>query len=212
MPLLAVKRRTEGLVYEDETYDGLDLRSMRAFGARFVGCKFTDCKFDLADMRTVRLESCTFTGCSVTKVDLTTSTLDRVGFIGCDLEQTSMAGAYLSDVNFQECRMAYGDTMFQSASVKANVTFDGCNLHGSNLDFRVSEAGALRFKNCNLWGAKAAFGCAFWQSEFDEQTCQRFIAMVARVHPNNDTRIKLMALAGDEYRVVDRVMRTGEKR
>jgi hypothetical protein len=35
--------------------------------------------------------------------------------------------------------------------------------------------------------------------------------MIARVHPEKESQDKLEAIAGDQYRVVDRLMRTGDK-
>jgi uncharacterized protein YjbI with pentapeptide repeats len=210
MSLLTLKRRAEGLTYEDEVFEGTDLRSMRAYGAKFIKCLFKDCKLDLADLRNTRFDACMFENSSIQRVDFSTACLVGVSFTRCDLEQSSFMAAHLDDVSFAHCRMAYGDTLFQNATVRAKVHLLGCNLHGSNLDFRQVEPGALKMTDCNLWGAKTAFGCAFWQGEFDEKTCQRFLALVARVYPVNDVRVKLMSMAGDQYRVVDRAVSIGK--
>ncbi len=207
MSLVAIKRRAEGMVYEGEIYERLDLRSMKAFGAKFVKCAFRECKMDLSDLRNGRFEGCTFLHCDMQRVDFSTSSFASIIFEDCDLEQSSFSGCHLNDVDFKDCRMAYAETLFQGATAFSNVSFEKCNLHSSNLDFRQAEPGTLRFIESNLWGAKMAFGCAVWQAEFDEKTCQRFVAMVARVYPENDTRVKLMEIAGDQYAVVDRAMR-----
>lgn len=210
MSLLAIKRRAESTTFEGERFEHLDLRSMKAFGAKFTHCTFHECKMDLSDMRTTRIDSCVFEGCELGKVDFSTSFVERTQFIGCNLEQSSFMGCYMSDVDFETCRMAYGETMFLNATARSNVTFLKCNLHGSNLDFREAERGVLRFMESNLWAAKIALGCAFWNAEFDEKTCQRFIGMVARVYPDEARKARLIEFACDQYHAVDRVMRGGK--
>jgi len=209
--LLAIKRRAEAMPFEDESYEGLDLRSMKAFGAKFIKCSFTETPLDLSDVRSTRFDGCTFLRCSIQRVDFSASVLEGCAFEDCDLEQSSFMGAHLNDVTFLNCRMAYGDTMFQGATVKRGVSFTKCNLHGSNLDFRVAEPGGLSFDDCQLWGAKAALGCAFWNAHFDEKACQRFVAMLARIYPSNDMRVRLMEIAGVEYKVVNRAMNIGKE-
>lgn len=206
MSFLRLKRRAEGMTFEDEVYMG-DLRSARAFGSKFVKCIFRDCKMGLGDYRNTRFDSCTFENCDLGKTDLSSSFFDGVTFLNCDLEQASFMGSHLNETSFTDCRMAYGETLFQGSTVRFRVTFLRCNLHGSNLDFRQTQDGALRFVDCNLWGAKASFGCAFWRAEFDLKTCQRFAGMLARIFPDAETRSTLMSMAGDQYAVVDRVMR-----
>lgn len=207
MSFLKIKRRAEGMSYEDEEYVGADLRSARAFGAKFTRCVFRDSKMGLSDFRNCRFDSCTFELCDLGKTDFSTSFFEGISFRDCDLEQASFLGSYMNETTFTDCRMAYGETMFSAATARRGVVFTRCNLHGSNLDFRQSQDGALAFDDCNLWGAKASFGCAFWRSEFDEKTCQRFLGMLARIYPDTQTRATLMQMAGNQYPVVDRVMR-----
>lgn len=211
MSLLRIKRRAEGFQGNDEPFDGIDLRSTKGFGSQYSGCTFTECKIDLSDFRSSKFTNCTFIKCSMNRVDMSSSFIENSVFLDCDLEQAAFMGTWFKDTVFKDCRMAYGEVMFQMATIHSAVSFIGCNLRGSNLDFRSVEAGELTFEDCNLWSARTSFGCAFWNSHFDKQTCDRFVAMIARVHPEKESQVKLMEIAGDEYRVVERVMRTGDK-
>lgn len=211
MSLVALKRRAEGMAYEDEVFDRIDLRSTRAFGGKFTKCTFMGCKMALSDFRNCRFDGCTFEECDLGKTDFFTANLVGCAFKSCDLEQASFMGAYLDDVSFADCRMAYSETLFQNATVRRRAHFYRCNFHGSSLDFRQVESGALKMIDCNLWSAKTSFGCAFWQGEFDEKTCQRFLSLVARVYPVNDVRVKLMSMAGDQYPVVNRAVNVGKE-
>jgi uncharacterized protein YjbI with pentapeptide repeats len=211
MSLLKIKRRAEGFQGDAEAFENLDLRSTKGFGSQYVGCTFTGCKMDLSDFRSSKFTNCTFIKCSMARIDMASSFIENAVFLECDLEQSSFMGTWFKEVVFKDCRMAYGEIMFQMATVNRAVTFTGCNLHGSNLDFRAVEAGELTFQDCNLWGARTAFGCAFWNANFDKATCDRFVGMIARVHPEKESQDKLEAIAGDQYRVVDRLMRTGDK-
>lgn len=203
MGLVNYKRRAEAAKFEGETFEGLDLRSMKAFGSQWIGCTFRDCKLDLSDLRTARFDNCVFLMCSIKLVNFATCFFDTTRFEECDLEQTSFRGSHFSKVEFAGCRMAYGDEMFQDATVKVRLAFDGCNLHGSNLDFREVEGGALSFVGSNCWGAKVSLGCAVFNAKVDERMQQQLIALVGRVRENST----LDALAGEQKAVVDRLMR-----
>lgn len=204
MSLVSIKRRAEGGVYEAETYEKMDLRSMKGFGSKFTNCLFTDTMLDLSDLRNCRFDGCTFVSCEVQRAEFSSSFFEETSFHDCNLEQTSFMGCHLAETTFSDCRMAYGETLFQNATAK-KLRFVKCNLHGSNLDFR--EANGLSFDDSNVWGAKISLGCAFWNADFDERTCRRFVAMVARVYPDLETKSKLIDLAGDQYPVVERAMR-----
>lgn len=202
MSIVATKRRNEGIKMEGETYTGLDLRSMKAFGSVWTNCVFVDCQFDMADLRTTKFTGCSFLRCSMRLVNFATSFVEDSGFVTCDLEQASFMGCFLRNVTFSECRLAYGETMFQDATCKQKVEFLGCNLHGSSLDFREVEPGSLKFDDCNLWGVKVGLACAFWNGTFDDRAIRQFVALIARV--SQDQRLK--DLAGDQYFVVCRAM------
>ncbi len=202
MSLVKQKRRTEGTIHEDEKHVDLDLRSMKGFSSTWKNCHFVDCNFDLSDLRASKFEDCQFSRCSFRLVNFATSSFEKVTFFDCDLEQASFMGTMLRLVTFAACRMSYGDVLFQDATVKAGVLFRGCNLHGSNLDFREVPRNALAFENSNLWSAKGSMGCAFWNASLDERLIQQFIAILART--SQDAR--LVELAGDQYPIVVRAM------
>lgn len=208
MSITSIKRRAEAVKYEEETFERLDLRSMKAFGANFTTCVFIDCQFDLADLRSTKFTGCSFHRCSMRLVNFAVSFFEGSTFLRCDLEQASFMGCHFTSGLFSECRMAYGETMFQDATVKGHLEFLGCNLHGSSLDFREVEPGALKMSDCNLWGAKMALGCAFWNGTFDQRAIRQFVALVARVGQDSHLR----ELAGDQYGVVCRAMEGRKER
>jgi len=197
-----VKRRAEGLKYEDAIFQNLDLRSMKAFGSSWTKCLFDHCQFDMADLRTARFTNCVFRNCTLRLVNFGASFFEDTKFIVCDMEQASLMGCHLRGVSFDECRMAYGETLFQDATIKGKVEFSACNLHGSNMDFREVEPGALAFSDCNFWGVRVSMGCAFWLAHFDEKAVKQFVALMARA--TQDSRLK--EWAGDQYGVVCRAM------
>lgn len=202
MSLVNYKRRAEAIKMEGEAFQKVDLRSMKAFGSTFTNCWFTGCDLDLTDWRASKFEDCHFFNCSMRLVNLATSFFDGCMFVDCDLEQASFMGSQFRDVEFRNCRMAYGETLFQDATAKAKLVLEDCNLHGSSLDFREVEPGALVFTRSNLWNAKMSMGCAIWNGSFDERLVKQFLALVARVSGDPE----IVALAGDQYPVVCRAM------
>lgn len=202
MNLLKFKRRAEAMKVDGERFHALDLRSMKTFGSTWSDCSFVDCQLDLSDMRTNKFERVLFQNCSARAINFSTSFFEDCLFLDCDLEQTSFMGSHFRDGGFKECRMAYGETMFQDVTMKGRVRFVDCNLHGSSLDFREIEPRGLSFEGCNLWSAKIALGCAFWNASFDERSIRQFLALVGRV--SEDPRIA--QLAGDQFAVVNRAM------
>lgn len=210
MSLVAVKRRAEGLKYEDEVFSKLDLRSMKAFGSSWTKCFFDDCHFDLADLRSSKFTDCTFRNCSLRLVNFAASTFEETKWFNCDMEQASFHGSQFRNGTFDGCRMAYGDSLFLDVTVRGSMFFSVCNFHGSNMDFREVEPGALNFADCNFWGARVSFGCAFWLGHFDHRAVQQFVALIARA--SQDSRLK--EYASDQYGVVCRAMdgRKGPKK
>jgi uncharacterized protein YjbI with pentapeptide repeats len=119
------------------------------------------------------------------------------------MEQASFQGAVLRNVHFKDCRLAYGS--FAGATLH-DVVFESCNLHGCDLDY--AEATGVQYAKSNLWSAKTVFGCAFWNSGFTVETCNRFAALLARVHPDPKAKEALIAVEGKTtYDAVDRLMR-----
>jgi uncharacterized protein YjbI with pentapeptide repeats len=202
MSLTAWKRRAEACHFEGESFEGLDLRSMKAFGSTFKDCSFRDCQFDLADWRASKFDGCMFVRCKLPLVNFATSFFEESCFVDCNLEQASFMGSQFRDVMFTDCRLAYGDTMFLDVTVKEAAVFLRCNLHGSNLNFREVGPKTLRFDTCNLWGVVLSMNCAFWDCTLDERTVKQFLALIARVAQDE----RIAELAGDQYAVVCRAM------
>lgn len=200
--LVAKKRRLQGHAQQGGRFTDLDLRSAQAFQSAWEGVAFERCRSGMADFRGSRWVSCNLVGTEVYGASFNAATLHRVTFSNCDMEQASFLGANIRDVDFLNCRLAYGT--FAGATL-ADVRFMGCNLHGADLD--LAESKDVFYDNCNLWGVKSAFGCAFWNARFDDESCRRFAAMLARVHPDEEAQLMLRAVAGDTtYKAVCRLM------
>jgi len=202
LPITAYKRRAEGIRMEGERFLKLDLRSMKAFGSTWTDCVFDECQLDLADLRSSKFVNCVFRNCALRLVNFGTSFFEGTKFTNCDMEQASLSGCHIRDGFFGGCRMAYGDSLFLDATVKGQTDFVDCNFHGSNLDFREADAGALRFSACNFWGARFSMGCAFWTGHFDARAVRQFVALVAKA--SQDDRLK--DYAGEQYGVICRAM------
>ena len=178
-----IRRRLQGAEYAGERFEGIDLRSASAYGSKWTSCTFKNCKFDLAN-----LSGSWFTNCL---------------FDGCSFEQASFAGTIFKASSVQDCRLSYVN--MQGATVRG-LYFKGCNLHGADLDFIEAESGSLAFDDCNLWSVKNAFGCTFWNGQFDEKNLKRFAGMLARRWPEGAERQALMGIAGKQFDVVSRLM------
>lgn len=139
--------------------------------------------------------------CEAELVGIGGSTFDHVSFVNCRLGGSSFVGSVFRDVVFSGCDLQYAN--LAGVTIR-KAFFRGCNLHGADLDFL--ENNFCELEDCNVWGAKASLGCQFFNSRFDERTCDRFVAMVARVHPDPEKRAKLEGVAGRELRVVKRLM------
>lgn len=200
--LVAKKRRLQGHVQQGGRFADLDLRSAQAFQSAWEGVAFERCRSGMVDYRGSRWVSCSFAGTEVYGANFNAATLHRVTFDNCDMEQVSFLGANVRDVEFRGCRLAYSS--FAGATM-AGVRFFDCNLHGADLD--LAESNGVIYEGSNLWGVKNALGCSFWNARFDEDSCRRFAAMLARVHPDEEARLMLQAVAGDTtYKAVCRLM------
>lgn len=200
--VVSLKRRLQGHVQQGGTFSNADLRSAQGFQSVWENVVFDGSRLSMADLRGSK-----WVNCRMEKTTFYGGNFNAAGFNGLvivdgDGEQSSFAAAVLKNVVFRDCRLAYSS--FVGASLD-NVVFEDCNLHGADLDF--AEANGVQYLGCNLWGVKSAFGCAFWNSNFDRETCDRFAAMLARVHPDEESKKTLVAMAGDNtYRAISRLM------
>jgi uncharacterized protein YjbI with pentapeptide repeats len=202
--LVSFKRRMQGHVQQGGDFKGLDLRSAQAFQSAWENVTLDACKASMVDFRGSRWVNGRFLGTTFYGASFNAATLHGMEFVDSDGEQASFQGAVLRNVVFRNCRLAYAS--FMGATLDG-VLFSDCNLHGADLD--LAEATGVSYLGCNLWGAKAAFGCGFWNSSFDEETCNRFAAILARIHPDQTASEALIAMSGENtYRAVCRLMDT----
>lgn len=202
--LVGRKRRLQGHVQHGGHVYEADLRSVQAFQSVWENVEFDHSRLSMGDFRASKWVNCKITKTTLYGGNFNAATLHGVVVTDCDAEQASFAGAVLRDIVFRDCRLAYSS--FVGATLH-NVIFVDCNLHGSDLDY--AEATGVQYSKCNLWSAKTAFGCTFWNSGFDVETCNRYLALIARVYPNTETQKALTAIAGEAtYKAVSRLMDT----
>jgi uncharacterized protein YjbI with pentapeptide repeats len=197
-----MKRRLMGHVQQGGDFLKVDLRSGQCFQSVWEGVSFTDSRLSMVHFVNSRWVNCRLTDTDIYGANFLSGSFHDVTFTGCDGEQASFAGAVLRNVTFRSCRLAYSS--FVNASFH-DVLFDGCELRGADLD--VAEATGVQYNKCSLWSAKTAFNCTFWNSGLGVEDCQRFAALLARVHPDPASKEILIKLAGEAtYRAVDRLM------
>lgn len=202
--LVSFKRRMQGHVQQGGYFQNLDLRSAQAFQSAWENVTLEGCKASMVDFRGSRWVTGKFLGTTFYGANFNAATLHGMEFVDCDGEQSSFQGAVLRNVVFRNCRLSYAS--FLGATLDG-VLFSDCNLHGADLDF--AEATDVGYLGSNLWSAKATFGCAFWNATFDTETCNRFAALLARIHPDQTAREALIAMSGDNtYKAVCRLMDT----
>ena len=201
--IVSMKRRLQGHVQQGGFFHDIDLRSGQCFQSVWESLTFSKTSLSMVDLRASKFINCTITDTTLYGSSWNAANLHGVTFTGCDAEQASFLGAVLRDVVFTDCRLAY--STFAGATLH-DVVFESCNLHGCDLDY--AEATGVQYAKSNLWSAKSVFGCTFWNAGFDVETCNRYIALIARAHPDPETKEKLIALAGENtYKAVDRLMR-----
>lgn len=200
--LVSFKRRMQGHVQQGGVFVNTDLRSGQGWQSVWENVTFEGSRLSMVDFRASRWVNCHLKGTDIYGANFNAATLNGAVIDGCDGEQVSFAGAVLRNVTFSDCRLAYAS--FVGATLH-DVVFDRCNLHGADLDY--AEATGVQYSKCNLWSAKSAFGCAMWNSGFDVTACNRFVAMLARVHPDPAAKKALIAVAGDTtFKAVSRLM------
>ena len=200
--LVAHKRRLQGHVQQGGDFQKVDLRSGQCFQSVWEGVSFTDSRLSMVHFVNSKWVGCTLDSTDIYGANFNAGSFHDVTFTGCDGEQVSFAGAVLRNVVFKDCRLAYAS--FVGASL-TNVVFESCNLHGCDLDYAV--ANGVSYLKSNLWAAKVAFGCTFWNSTFGVDDCERFAALLARVHPDPEAKATLVRLAGAKtYNAVCRIM------
>jgi len=200
-----MKRRVQGQKFEGQTYDALDLSSMQGFGTSWVGCRFISCDLAGSDLRNSNFDSCHFFECDLMLANFSGgSQLRHVTFEGCRMKQSVFAGVHpIDDVSFRACQLHYSS--FLDSTVRS-ISFLDSNLHGA--DLRFIECAEAEFQRSVLWNASVQLGCQFLgtQNTFDSRSADLFVGMVARLHPSEEKRAILAEIAGEEMRVVERLM------
>ena len=201
--IVSMKRRLQGHVQQGGYFDDVDLRSAQAFQSVWESLTFAKSRLSMVDFRASKFVSCQITDTALYGSSFNAAGLHNVVFLDCDMEQASFQGAVLRNVHFTSCRLAY--STFAGATLH-DVVFEGCNLHGCDLDY--AEATGVQYAKSNLWSAKTVFGCTFWNAGFDISSCNRYVALIARAHPDPKAKEALIAIAGKAtYEAVDRLMR-----
>jgi len=202
MSLTLQKRRLQGYRAEKQEYVNLDMSSSEAFGSTWYGCTFTKCDFSLSNLQQSEFVDCRFVGCDLRMVNFRASKLRLVRFEECDMRQSVFVGVTpLESVEFRDCQLQYASFFDCTAR---ETSFRDSNLHGT--DLRFIESQGARYVGSNLWGAISAFGCQFWNSQFDERACDFFVALVSRVHPSPEKAKILREIAGISVKVTERLM------
>lgn len=200
MPSISlIRRKLQGYVGHG-TFEGPDLRFALANQSEWTGI-FRKAKLGSSDFTRSKFTNLELVDCHGELAAFGGSIFDHVDFLNCNLGGGSFSGSVFKGVTFSGCDLQY--VSFAGVTIRS-AYFEKCNLHGADLDFL--ENNACSFRGCNLWGAKASLGCQFFNSAFDERTTDRFVAMVARVHPDPEKRAILEGVAGRELPVVKRLM------
>jgi len=194
-----IRRKLQGYVGQG-TFERPDLRFALANQSEWSGL-FREAKLGSSDFTRSKFTNLEFLDCQGELASFGGSIFDHVDFAGCKLGASSFVGSIFRRVNFFDCDLQYVN--FAGVTVRT-AHFERCNLHGADLDF--IENNSCGFHDCNIWGAKVSLGCQFFNSAFDERTTDRFVAMVARVHPDPEKRAILEGVAGRELPVVKRLM------
>lgn len=200
--IVSFKRRLQGHVQQGGCYGNADLRSGQAFQSVWESVTFKGSRLSMVDFRGSKWVNCHLTDTTLYGANFNAASLHEVVIEGCDIEQASFAAASIRNVIFRKCRLAYASLV---GATLHDVVFDGCDLRGADLDY--AAATGVQYAKCSLWSAKTAFGCTFWNSGLDVESCNRFAAMLSRVHPDPTAKATLRAMAGETtYKAVDHLM------
>lgn len=199
------KRRMHGVRTEKAELYGLDMSSTEGPRSIWYGCKFTFVDFSTSNFAEAEFVDCTFRLCDLRMVNFLNAKLRHVRFEECDLRKSAFVAATpMEKVEFHDSKLQYAS--FFNSTVR-DVVFKDSNLHGS--DLRYLESYRVKYDGSNLWSAQVAFGCQFLGNGamFDERACDLFVAMVAKVMPNEKKAAALREVCGDmNKKVVDRLM------
>ena len=202
LSLARQKRRLQGYKGQSLSLDRTDLRSAKAFASAWEGCTFNEVNFNLTDFTNASFTECEFTLCTGLQANFFGARFVNCKIRDADFEQANFSACWIDQTIFAYSRLCY--TVFHDATLW-NTTIKNCNLHGAELLFHQTRN--VDYAGSNLWGVKVALGCPFFQSKFDEKQKQMFVALVARIWPENNIGKRLEEYAGEEFALVERLMR-----
>jgi uncharacterized protein YjbI with pentapeptide repeats len=205
------KRRLQGYKGISARYEKLDLSAANAFGSNWTEVAFEDCDFSGAIFKNAVFDRCQFVRCTGRLADFSTATFTDTGFFDSKLPQASFYASTFYAHLFSNCDLSFA--IFADTSSRG-LAFPDCNLHGADLRLREALL-PVNWTGANLWGVQVAIGCAFFNGTFDSRQLRIFTALAARRHPNGAilderARLNLVEVAGDELKLVDRLMREQE--
>lgn len=193
------KRRAQGWRLKGDGFKGADLSGLVAYGAEFAQCYFEACQLTMADVRQGQCIGTTFDDSSMIGAGFAVSQFEEVHFLGCNLQGAVFDGAVFRACIFHECNLEFSS--FKGATLR-NVEFRQCRMRGADLDFMEIGTQGASFIGCDLWSAKVALGCQFFNATFDERTIRMFVALAARKTKDES----LLAFCGEEYDLVKRLV------
>lgn len=177
MLLSKLRRSLPGSTWENETFEGLDLRHALMAVATFNKCTFRDTNLARADMSNSTFIGCTFDHCDMTQAVMIGRFYECV-FIDCDLDDAVLRGADIRGTWFKGGRAEYTD--FTRASM-FNGGFKHVNMHGARLEFAQTDK--VDFSGSNLWGAVVPISCSLMVGNtFDARQIHSLFALLLHSH------------------------------
>ena len=202
--LTLIKRRLQGHRHQGGRIEGLDLRSMDAFGSTWEDVEFHGCRMQMANLANATFVNCRLIACDLSMVNFAASRFTSSVITECQAEQSSFIGAVIRDTNITETRLCY--STFAGTTWRGFCALEGNNFHGADLTFLESDR--VSFTGSNLWGAKLVMGCpVFGAGMFDERQVRQFAAMMANATIPPEIGAELRRLADDQMDPVTRLMR-----
>lgn len=172
------------MIYDDQTFSGIDFSTKGIDGIEYNGCRFENCNFTNLQLRGVEFIDCEMVQCNLSQVKLPKAGLKNVSFTGCKLlgVDFSLASDFLFAATFDECNLDYAifikksmkGFLFRKSSLKAaifenctlsNAIFDNCDLTGTTFvqnnlqqaDFRTASGYIIDINQNKIKGGKFSY-------------------------------------------------------
>ncbi len=154
---------TDDTLYEERTFDGLELRSAVVKASRFELCKFIDCDFTESEFL-----KCKFVDCEFRDSNLSLVRFDGSRFLETDFRLCKITGVNWTSLNWTSVALV-APLVFESCDVSYSV-FSALQL--SELVMRHCKAHDVDFTECDLTGADLV-GTDFAESRFSHTKLDR---------------------------------------